>query len=97
VYLRSGLPCVTTPLDNLSRYLADEPAIRFSGWNGLSFAENVLAILALRPAERRALGLSAAARVAARLDWQVIAANAADFIEQQAGLPKSSCQAAGPV
>jgi hypothetical protein len=44
-----------------------------------------------------ALGLSAAARVAARLDWNVIATQAADFIEQQAGLPKSSCQAAGPV
>jgi glycosyltransferase involved in cell wall biosynthesis len=96
-YLGCGIPCVSTPLENLSRYFADEPAIRFSGWTGLSFAENVLAILALRPAERRALGLSAAARVAARLDWKIIAANAADFIEQQAGLPKSSCQAAGPV
>ena len=55
------------------------------------------AILALTAGERHALGHSAAARVAARLDWKVIAANAADFIEQQAGLPKSSCQAAGPV
>jgi hypothetical protein len=53
--------------------------------------------LALTAGERRTLGLSAAARVAARLDWKIIAANAADFIEQQAGLPKSSCQAAGPV
>jgi glycosyltransferase involved in cell wall biosynthesis len=96
-YLGCGIPCVSTPLENLSRYFADEPAIRFSGWTGLSFAENVLAILALTAGERRTLGLSAAARVAARLDWKIIAANAADFIEQQAGLPKSSCQAAGPV
>lgn len=57
----------------------------------------MLALLALPAKERRALGLSAAARVAARLDWNVIATQAADFIEQQAGLPKSSCQAAGPV
>jgi hypothetical protein len=53
--------------------------------------------LALPDGDRRALGHSAATRVAARLDWKVIAANAADFIEQQAGLPKSSCQAASPV
>ncbi|MCX6869398.1 MAG: glycosyltransferase family 4 protein [Verrucomicrobia bacterium] len=96
-YLGCGIPCVSTPLENLSRYFADEPAIRFSGWTGQSFAENVLALLALPAKERRALGLSAAARVAARLDWNVIATHAADFIEQQAGLPKSSCQAAGPV
>jgi len=96
-YLGCGIPCVSTPLENLSRYFADEPAIRFSGWSGQSFAENVLAILALPATERRALGLSAAAKVAARLDWNVIATQAADFIEQQAGLPKSSCQAAGPV
>ena len=96
-YLGCGIPCVSTPLETLSRYFADEPAIRFSGWTGQSFAENVLAILALPATERRALGLSAAARVAARLDWNVIATQAADFIEQQAGLPKSSCQAAGPV
>jgi glycosyltransferase involved in cell wall biosynthesis len=96
-YLGCGIPCVSTPLENLSRYFADEPAIRFSGWSGQSFAENVLAILALPATERRALGLSAAAKVAARLDWNVIATHAADFIEQQAGLPKSRCQAAGPV
>jgi glycosyltransferase involved in cell wall biosynthesis len=96
-YLGCGIPCVSTPLENLSRYFADEPAIRFSGWTGLSFAESVLALLDLPLCERRELGRAAATRVASRLDWSVIAATAVDFVEQRADLSKSSCQGRGPV
>ena len=96
-YLGCGIPCVSTPLENLSRYFADEPAIRFSGWTGASFAEGVLGLLDLPAGQRRDLGRAAAARVAARLDWSVISAHAADFIERQASLSKSCCQGPGPV
>lgn len=96
-YLGCGIPCVSTPLENLSRYFADEPAIRFSGWTGRSFAETVLTVLDLPAGQRRAFGKAAATRVAARLDWSVIAATAVDFVEQRAGLSKSSCQGPGPV
>jgi len=96
-YLGCGIPCVSTPLENLSRYFADQPAIRFSGWTGLSMAEAVLGLLDLPEDERRALGRSAAVRVAARLDWKVVAGQAAGFIEERVGLPESSCQATGPV
>jgi len=108
-YLGCGIPCVSTPLENLSRYFAGEPAIRFSGWAGASLAEGVLEFLDLPIDRRRELGRAAAARVAAHLDWGVIAANAADFVERQAGLrpgaplgspesiPESSCQRPGSV
>ena len=104
-YLGCGIPCVSTPLENLSRYFAGEPAIRFSGWSGPSFAETVLGFLDLPRPRRREIGRAAADRVAAHLDWGVIAAHAADFVERQAGLrrgaseglPESSCQRPGSV
>ena len=93
---------MSTPLENLSRYFAHEPAIRFSGWNGRSMAEDVLTLLDLPAKERQAMGRSAASRVAAQLDWGVIAANAADFIEtttshSKSGLSKTCCQSSAPV
>jgi glycosyltransferase involved in cell wall biosynthesis len=96
-HLGCGIPCASTPLENLSRYFADEPAIRFSGWTGLSMAEAVLGLLDLPEDERRALGRSAAVRVAARLDWKVVAGQAAGFIEERVGLPEAVAQATGPV
>ena len=71
----------STPLENLSSYFADEPAIRFSGWDGRSLAGIVAGFLDLPADQRRALGRAAATRVAARLDWSVVAAHAVDFVE----------------
>lgn len=80
-YLGCGLPVVSTPLENLRTYFHDEPAIRFGGFDGESFGAGILAWLA-RPADERArLGLAASQRVAAQLDWRVIARNAVDFVE----------------
>jgi glycosyltransferase involved in cell wall biosynthesis len=80
-YLGCGLPCVSTPLENLGRYFAGDPALRFSGWDGASFATALLATLALPVAERRANGLAAGRRVARELDWHAVAASAVDFTE----------------
>lgn len=88
-YLGCGIPCASTPLENLRRYFAYEPAIRFSGWDGRSLGEAVIAHLDLPPARRRAIGQAAASRVAARLDWSVVAGHAADFVERQAIQPRS--------
>lgn len=82
-YLGCGIPCVTTPLENLSRYFAGDPAIRFSGWDGASLGDAILAELSRPIAERRANGLAASARVARELDWRAIAANASDFVESR--------------
>jgi glycosyltransferase involved in cell wall biosynthesis len=77
------VPCVSTPLENLSRWFREEPAIRFSGWDGEGFGAAVLGLLAMPAGHRRALGLAAADRVARELDWPVIAGNAADFVESR--------------
>ena len=88
-YLGCGIPCASTPLENLSGYFADEPAIRFSGWDGRSLAGIVAGFLDLPADRRRALGRAAAARVAARLDWSVVAAHAVDFVEATAARRKA--------
>ena len=92
----------SNPEMNITSTIANEPAIRFSGWNGRSMAEAVLTLLDLPAKERQAMGRSAASRVAAQLDWGVIAANAADFIEtttshSKSGLSKTCCQSSAPV
>ncbi len=80
-YLGAGIPTVCTPLENLRHRFADEPAVKFSGFDGASFGSAILSWLA-EPAERRiAIGLAASARVKDTLDWRVLARNAADFVE----------------
>lgn len=80
-YLGCGLPVVSTPLENLSRYFAAEPAIRFSGFDGVSFADRVLAWLDVPAAQRRERGLAASIRVARELDWRVVTDRAVGFTE----------------
>jgi glycosyltransferase involved in cell wall biosynthesis len=80
-YLGCGVPVASTPLENLTRYFKDEPAIRFSGFDAESFAAAILDRLALPAAERTRIGAAASARVARELDWPVIARRAADFVE----------------
>ena len=80
-YLGAGLPAVSTPLKNLRRYFADEPALRFSEFTGESFAREILATLNDPPERRRALGLAASQRVRVALDWRAISRRAAEFVE----------------
>jgi glycosyltransferase involved in cell wall biosynthesis len=84
-YFGCGLPVVSTPLENLSRYFGSEPAIRFSEFRGDSFGKRILEWLAVSPEERRRIGLAVSARVAAELDWRVIARQAAEFLEAKVG------------
>lgn len=86
-YLGCGIPCVSTPLENLGRYFAGEPALRFSGWDGAGFARVLLETLELPRETRRAWGLAASARVARELDWRSVAARAVDFTESCARRP----------
>ena len=86
-YLGCGVPVVSTPLENLRRYFADEPAMKFSGMDGASFGDAVLAWLAVPVDERRRLGLAASRRVARDLDWRVVTGNAVRAVEMMAGNP----------
>jgi glycosyltransferase involved in cell wall biosynthesis len=83
-YMATGLPVVSTRLDSAQRYFADEPMIRFAGFDGPGFGEAILDWLAeprekWRPAARRASD-----RVRQELDWPRLCARAVDFIEQTA-------------
>lgn len=82
-YLACGVPVASTPLENLQRYFGREPALRFSGFDGASFAAAVLAWMETPPEERRRLGLAAAERVAAELEWSVVTRRAVDFVEER--------------
>jgi glycosyltransferase involved in cell wall biosynthesis len=79
--LGCGLPVVSTPLENLRRYFGGEPAIRFSGFDGASFADAVIGTLRKTRAERRELGRLASGRVARELDWSCVTGAAVDFVE----------------
>jgi len=81
-YLGVGLPVVSTPLRNLSSYFRDEPRIRFSGFDGSSFASQILEWLNDPQRDDLAAAERAATRVRSQLDWQSIGARAVDFLEK---------------
>lgn len=83
-YLGCGIPVASTALENLRSYFAREPAIRFSEFTGAGFAAAVLAWMETPPAERRRLGLAAAGRVSAALDWSAVTSRAVAFVEATA-------------
>ncbi len=95
-YLGCGIPVASTPLENLTRYFGDEPAVKFGGFGAEDFAAAVLDRLALAPAERARLGAVGAARVARELDWPVIARRATDFIEACVSRGKGAGSVAPP-
>jgi len=81
-YLGAGLPVVSTPLNSARRYFGNEPAVRFSEFNGQSFGQQILSWLDAPLEQRRKLGLAASRRVEAELDWGTISKNAIDFVER---------------
>lgn len=80
-YLGCGLPVVSTALENLQSYFRGEPALSFSTFDGDSFGAAILRCLDLPLAERIRIGHAASQRVAAELDWRIIARSAVDFAE----------------
>jgi glycosyltransferase involved in cell wall biosynthesis len=81
-YLGVGRPAVSTPLKSARRYFGDEPAVRFSEFDGESFARQVIGWLDEPLDLRLKLGRAASQRVQAALDWGAIARKAVDFVEK---------------
>ena len=81
-YLGAGLPVVSTPLNSARRYFGNEPAIRFSEFNGESFGQQILSWLDEPLERRRSLGRAASQRVQVELDWSTISKKAIDFVEK---------------
>lgn len=80
-YLGVGLPVVCTPLNNVQRYFATEPAVKCSGFDGASFGDAILAWLNEPMPQRVALGHTASEGVKATLDWRALSRRAVDFVE----------------
>jgi glycosyltransferase involved in cell wall biosynthesis len=81
-YLGAGLPVVSTPLNSAQRYFGNEPAVRFSEFNGESFGQQILSWLDEPLERRRSLGRAASQRVQVELDWSTISKKAIDFVEK---------------
>jgi glycosyltransferase involved in cell wall biosynthesis len=81
-YFGAGLPVVSTPLNSARRYFGNEPAIRFSEFNGESFGQQMLSWLQEPLELRRTLGRAASRRVQTELGWGAICKKAIDFVEE---------------
>ena len=81
VYLGVGLPVVSTPLQSATRYFGSEPMVRFSEFNGRSFAEKILSWLNEPENAPARLARAASERVRRELDWLAISRKAVDFVE----------------
>ncbi|MEE2946966.1 MAG: glycosyltransferase family 4 protein [Verrucomicrobiota bacterium] len=78
-YAALGLPVVSTPLTGVKAYFNGEPSVRFSAFDGVTFAGDVLDVLDNPPPQAESKRL--AKRVAAELDWPVICARAVDRLK----------------
>jgi len=78
-YAALGLPVVSTPLAGVKAFFDGEPSVRFSAFDGGTFARDVLDVLDKPPPQTELERL--AKRVAVELDWPVICAQAVDQIE----------------
>jgi len=81
-YAAMGVPMVCTPLRGTMRYWGNNPIIRFSEMNPASFAEKVLGWFDETPANRRAWGEAASAKVRTELDWQPFSARVVQRLEE---------------
>ncbi|MDP7050798.1 MAG: glycosyltransferase family 4 protein [Verrucomicrobiota bacterium] len=78
-YAALGLPVVSTPLAGVKAFFDGEPSVRFSAFDGGTFARDVLDVLDNPPPQTELERL--AKRVAVELDWPVICAQAVDQVE----------------
>ncbi len=86
-YLAVGLPVVSTPLESAVRYFRDEPMVRFSEFDGVSFGRKVMSWLLDPPDLRQNFARAASERVQKELDWRIISHRALDFVEWICQLP----------
>jgi glycosyltransferase involved in cell wall biosynthesis len=83
-----GLPVVSTPLNSAERFFGEEPMVRFSGFDGVSFGRKIVSCLIDRPELRLQFARAASARVQKELDWRVISRKALDYVEWICQLPR---------
>lgn len=85
--LAVGLPVVSTPLNSAVRYFGEEPMVRFSEFDGVSFGRKIMSVILDAPQLRTRYAHAASQRVREQLDWRVICSRAVDFVEFICQLP----------
>jgi glycosyltransferase involved in cell wall biosynthesis len=81
-YLAVGLPVVSTSINSASRYFADEPTVRFAGFDGDRFGQAIVESLRQPVANLAAAAQKASERVRHELDWRAISRKAVDFVSK---------------
>ena len=83
-YLAVGLPVVSTSLNSASRYFANEPTVKFAGFDGVRFGDAILQTLKSPPPNFSEAARTASERVQRELDWRSISRKASDVVEKLA-------------
>lgn len=87
-YLAVGLPVVSTSINSAARYFANEPTVRFAGFDGVRFGEAILGMLKDPPPKLEEAAQAASERVRRELDWRTISRKACDVVERIARAEK---------
>lgn len=80
-YLAVGLPVVSTSINSASRYFANEPTVKFAGFDGARFGEAILQSLTAPIPNLAEAAAAASERVKRELDWRAISRKACDRVE----------------
>jgi glycosyltransferase involved in cell wall biosynthesis len=80
-YLAVGLPVVSTSLNSATRYFANEPTVKFAGFDGVRFGEAILQSLNSPIPNFLDSAAAASNRVKQNLDWRAISSKACDRVE----------------
>ena len=81
-YLAVGLPVVSTSINSAARYFANEPTVRFAGFDGVRFGEAILDMLRDPPSNFEEAARAASERVQRELDWRAISRKACDVVDK---------------
>lgn len=81
-YLAVGLPVVSTSINSISRYFAQEPTVKFAGFDGERFGATMVEMLKNPPADLAGSARRVSDRVRRDLDWRALSRKAADVVER---------------
>ena len=83
-YVATGLPTVCTPLKSVQGYFGQDPLVKFAGFHGADFGNQILAWLSTPVSDWQPLAERSSARVRAELDWRPLCRKAVEFAERVA-------------
>jgi glycosyltransferase involved in cell wall biosynthesis len=89
-YVATGLPTVCTPLKSVQSYFQKDRLVKFAGFNGAEFGNQILAWLDAPVSDWLPHAPASSARVRAELDWEPLCRKAVAFAERIAASPRQA-------